>query len=86
MNREEFENLEDDLRVQFEGFRPGMYVRVEVRDMPCEFVTHFDPTYPVVLGGLLSMENNVGYVQVSHIRVAEIITATKNLHFQFSAC
>ncbi|KAL5018103.1 hypothetical protein ScPMuIL_003825 [Solemya velum] len=63
MNREEFENLEDDLRVQFEGFRPGMYVRVEVRDMPCEFVTHFDPTYPVVLGGLLSMENNVGYVQ-----------------------
>ncbi|KAJ8313478.1 hypothetical protein KUTeg_008971, partial [Tegillarca granosa] len=37
LNRAEFENLDDDVRVQYEGFRPGMYVRVEINNMPCEF-------------------------------------------------
>ncbi|KAK3583604.1 hypothetical protein CHS0354_039426 [Potamilus streckersoni] len=63
LNKAEFENLADDIRVQYEGFRPGMYVRVEVNTVPCEFVTNFDPTYPVILGGLLNNEGNVGYVQ-----------------------
>jgi ribosome biogenesis protein BMS1 len=65
MNRAVFEDMDDELRVQYEGFRPGMYVRVEIHGVPSEFVTNFDPTYPVILGGLLSVENNVGYVQVS---------------------
>ena len=64
LNRAEFENLDDDVRVSYEGFRPGMYVRVEVDKMPCEFVTNFDATYPVILGGLLNVEGNIGYVQV----------------------
>ncbi|XP_053392079.1 ribosome biogenesis protein BMS1 homolog [Mercenaria mercenaria] len=63
MNRSVFEDMDDDLRVQYEGFRPGMYVRVEIHGVPCEFVTNFDATYPVILGGLLSIENTVGYVQ-----------------------
>lgn len=29
-NRKEFEDMEDDVRVQYEGFRAGMYVRLEV--------------------------------------------------------
>ena len=64
MNREEFHNLDDDLRVQYEGFRPGMYTRIEINDVPCEFVTNFDTSYPVILGGLLSVESNVGFLQV----------------------
>ena len=56
--------MEDELRVQYEGFRPGMYVRVEIENVPCELVTNFDPTYPLLLGGLLSGESNIGYVQV----------------------
>ena len=30
LNRVEFEDLDDEMRTQYEGFRPGLYVRVEV--------------------------------------------------------
>ncbi|XP_046584794.1 ribosome biogenesis protein BMS1 homolog [Haliotis rubra] len=63
LNRAEFEGLGDEQRVHFEGFRPGMYVRMEINDMPCEFVENFDPSYPVVVGGLQNVEVNIGYVQ-----------------------
>ncbi|CAH1795459.1 unnamed protein product [Owenia fusiformis] len=64
LNRSEFENLDDATRAQYEGFRPGLYVRVELEQVPCELVTNFDPTYPLILGGLLSVEETIGYVQV----------------------
>ena len=32
--------------------------------MPCEFVNNFDPSYPVIIGGLLPGEGSVGYIQV----------------------
>ena len=66
MNRDEFKDMDDVTRTQYEGFRPGLYVRVQVNGMPCEFVEHLDPTYPIVLGGLLAAEQNIGYV---HVRV-----------------
>ncbi len=65
LNREEFEDMDEETRAQYEGFRPGVYVRVQIDSMPAEFVTNFDPMYPVVLGALLSAEQNIGYVQVS---------------------
>ena len=37
----------------------------QLSGMPCEFVTNFDAKYPVILGGLLSSEDNMGYIQVS---------------------
>ncbi|KAM9716381.1 ribosome biogenesis protein BMS1 homolog [Menidia menidia] len=64
LNRAEFEDMEDETRVQYEGFRPGMYVRVEISSLPCEFVTNFEPCYPVILGGLGSSEGNIGYLQM----------------------
>lgn len=62
LNRKEFENLDDDLRVQIEGFRAGMYVRLGFRNVPCEFVDNFNPTYPVLIGGINMSEENIGYV------------------------
>uniref|UniRef100_A0A8C0UMD9 BMS1 ribosome biosis factor n=1 Tax=Cyanistes caeruleus TaxID=156563 RepID=A0A8C0UMD9_CYACU len=64
LNRAEFEDQDDETRVQYEGFRPGMYVRIEIENVPCEFVMNFDPHYPIILGGLGNSEGNVGYVQL----------------------
>jgi ribosome biogenesis protein BMS1 len=63
LNRKEFEGLDDEARVALEGYRPGMYVRIELANVSCELITNFDPTYPVILGGLLPGEENIGYVQ-----------------------
>ena len=65
LNRAEFDDMDPTLRTQYEGFRPGLYVRIQINGMPCEFVQHLDATYPILLGGLLSAEQNIGYVQVS---------------------
>merc|ERR1719505_126987 len=64
LNRSEFQDMEDDVRVQYEGFRAGLYVRMEIERVPCEFVNNFDPSYPVIVGGLLPGEDNIGYIQV----------------------
>ncbi|XP_026171990.1 ribosome biogenesis protein BMS1 homolog isoform X1 [Mastacembelus armatus] len=64
LNRLEFEDVDNETRVQYEGFRPGMYIRLEISSLPCEFVINFDPHYPIILGGLGSSEGNVGYLQM----------------------
>ncbi|XP_072851145.2 ribosome biogenesis protein BMS1 homolog [Pogona vitticeps] len=64
LNRAEFEDQDDETRVQYEGFRPGMYIRIEFENVPCELVLNFDPHYPIILGGLGNTEGNVGYVQM----------------------
>jgi ribosome biogenesis protein BMS1 len=37
--------------------------------MPCEFVTNFDARYPIILGGVLSNEDSLGYIQVNFFKV-----------------
>ncbi|KXN84595.1 Ribosome biogenesis protein bms1 [Leucoagaricus sp. SymC.cos] len=44
-----------------EGFRPGMYIRIELQDVPCEMVEHFDHHHPMVVGGLLAAEERFGH-------------------------
>ena len=64
INKSEFESLDDNLRIQYEGFRTGMYVRIEIESVPCELITNFDPSYPLICGGLQSGEEQIGYVQL----------------------
>ena len=65
VNRAEFADIVDtESRTLIEGFRPGSYVRVELQNVPCELVEHFDPKYPIIIGGLLAAEERFGYVQV----------------------
>lgn len=60
LNKTEFEHLDDDLRVQIEGYRAGLYVRIGFKHVPCEFVNNFDPNYPILIGGL-NLSEEVSY-------------------------
>ena len=64
LNRSEFEGLDDSLRVQYEGYRPGMYMRLEIDNVPFELMEHFSPSTPLLVGGLLKGEDQLGYCQV----------------------
>ncbi|KAF9319902.1 Glycoside hydrolase 2 (Mannanase, beta-galactosidase) [Podila horticola] len=64
INEAEFEDDDPTTRAMVEGFRPGTYVRILLKDMPCEFIQHFQPEYPIIMGGLLAAEENYGFIQV----------------------
>jgi ribosome biogenesis protein BMS1 len=64
LNKLEFEKMDDKLRVEYEGYRPGMYVRIEINKMPYEFVKNFDAHQLVIIGSLGINESNIGYAQV----------------------
>ena len=64
LNRAEFEDVDAATRALVEGYKPGSYVRLELNSVPCEMSVHFDPTRPLVVGGLLSAEEQLGFVQV----------------------
>ncbi|KAF7291613.1 DUF663-domain-containing protein [Mycena chlorophos] len=64
LNLDEFKDVPAEARALVEGYRPGAYVRIELVDVPCEMIENFDPTYPIVVGGLLATEERFGYVQV----------------------
>ncbi|KIO02758.1 hypothetical protein M404DRAFT_643944 [Pisolithus tinctorius Marx 270] len=64
INRDEFEGINAEARVLVEGYRPGSYVRIELSNVPCEMIEHFDPHYPIIVGGLLPSEERFGYLQV----------------------
>lgn len=65
MNIAELNDLDDDTRLEIEGFRTGTYLRLEVHNVPCEMVEHFNPYHPILVGGVGLGEENVGYMQVS---------------------
>ncbi|KAF7365371.1 hypothetical protein MVEN_00409400 [Mycena venus] len=64
LNIDEFKDVPAETRALVEGYRPGTYVRIELVDVPCEMIEHFDPAYPIIVGGLLPAEERFGYVQV----------------------
>ncbi|KAJ7980661.1 Ribosome biogenesis protein BMS1 [Quillaja saponaria] len=63
MNIDELNDLDDATRIEVEGFQTGSYLRLEVHDVPFEMVEHFDPSHPILVGGIGLGEENVGYMQ-----------------------
>lgn len=63
-NRAAFQGLGEDVRLQVEGHRPGLYVRLEMERIPSKLVDLFDPSYPLILGGLNAGELGEGFVRV----------------------
>lgn len=64
LNKAEFETVDEDLRHQVVGYAPGAYVRIELSKVAHELVDHFDPAYPLLVGGLLASEESFGFIQV----------------------
>lgn len=64
LNKAEFEGVSAESRALVEGYRPGAYVRIELANVPCEMIEYFNPSYPIVVGGLLPAEERFGFVQV----------------------
>eukprot|EP01128_Nolandella_sp_AFSM9_P005053 TRINITY_DN2391_c0_g1_i1.p1 TRINITY_DN2391_c0_g1~~TRINITY_DN2391_c0_g1_i1.p1 ORF type:complete len:1196 (-),score=321.32 TRINITY_DN2391_c0_g1_i1:107-3634(-) len=63
-NKNAFAHMSPEDRLALEGHGSGQYVRIELRDVPCEFVEYFDPRYPLVVGGLNAGEDALGMIQV----------------------
>ncbi|CCX31790.1 hypothetical protein FPQ18DRAFT_274378 [Pyronema domesticum] len=64
VNQDVVADMDDFTRARFEGYKAGSYCRVVLSQMPCEFVTHFDPRYPIIVGGLTPTEDRFGFLQV----------------------
>lgn len=63
-NLAELGEIDDETRIEMEGFRGGTYLRIELHGMPCEMVQYFDPSHPILVGGVGRGEETVGYMQV----------------------
>ncbi len=50
-------------RLRYEGFRQGIYCRIRIDGIPSEFVESFDPTMPLVIGGLTPQETERGLIR-----------------------
>ena len=80
MNISELNDLDEDTRVEIEGFRTGTYVRLEVHGVPFELVEHFDPRHPILVGGIGLGEDNTGYMQVSYFFLFLVLFSAYHSH------
>ncbi|CRL24170.1 Peptidase S16, Lon protease, C-terminal [Penicillium camemberti] len=64
INRAEFETLDPASRARAEGYKAGTYARIVLENVPYEFVSKFNPRFPVIVGGLSPTEDRFGYVQI----------------------
>ena len=63
LNAEEFAEEDESTRTTLAGVCAGTYVRLVLEHVPCEFVERFRPEEPVVVGGLLLNEDQLGLIQ-----------------------
>lgn len=64
INKSEFDALDENQRVNVEGFRAGQYAKIVIENVASEFVEKFEPRMPVIVGGISATEDRFGFVQV----------------------
>ncbi|TVY71385.1 Ribosome biogenesis protein bms1 [Lachnellula suecica] len=64
INKAEFEALDENQRVNVEGFRAGQYAQITFEGIPAEFVERFNARMPLIVGGISATEDRFGFVQV----------------------
>ena len=64
INQTEFDALDEASRVRVEGYKAGTYARIVLEQVPYEFVSSFNPRFPIIVGGLAPTEDRFGFVQV----------------------
>ncbi|EEC51214.1 ribosome biogenesis protein BMS1 [Phaeodactylum tricornutum CCAP 1055/1] len=62
-NREEFGEEGERSRLRHEGFRQGLYCRIQIDGLPAAFFESFNPHMPLVLGGLTPQETSMGLIR-----------------------
>lgn len=62
INKAELSKLDKDARAKVEGYAAGSYVKLTFDSLPMEFIENFDPTFPIIVGGLLSTEERFGFM------------------------
>ncbi|OAL47534.1 DUF663-domain-containing protein [Pyrenochaeta sp. DS3sAY3a] len=64
INRAEFDQLDELSRSRVEGHKAGTYARIVLENVPYEFSQHFNPRFPILIGGLTPTEERFGFVQI----------------------
>lgn len=64
INKAELSELDQATRLKIEGYKAGSYVKITFSSIPCEFIENLNPSYPIVLGGLLATESRFGIMNV----------------------
>lgn len=62
INKQELNKLNEEARTKVEGFAAGSYVKLTFDCLPKEFIEIFDPTFPIIIGGLLNTEERFGFM------------------------
>lgn len=64
VNRTAFKDVAPEIREKVEGIAPGTYVRIEIIDMPAQFVNLLKPEEPIIIGGLKPEEMQMGLLKM----------------------
>jgi ribosome biogenesis protein BMS1 len=62
-NKDEFGDEGEAQRLRHEGFYAGLYVRIVLERVPHGFIDMFNPTNPLILGGLTPQETILGLIR-----------------------
>lgn len=77
-NRTEFGEDGEQARLQHEGLRQGLYVRLVLKGVPAEFCAGFRADIPVIVGGLQPHESAMGIV---HVCAFSVCMLSSNISF-----